>query len=199
MKTKISLFIALAILFLFTTCKKDNNPISEQNSTTNQLHGSDSIVSGILYTHYVEPVTSETNTILNINGTNYTYSSVEAGYICYSPTLKNNVFYMFLTSAEDKNKQIYIQVFTDLITADEFFTDKVFKINMITMNTNGTEIRYSDINASFGWQNVNYNSSGFSGLATLTFKEPIFNTTDSKIYYPSQSVSVSFKSRNIEN
>jgi hypothetical protein len=199
MKTKTTLFIAFAILFLFTTCKKDNNPINEQNPTTNQLHGSDSIVSGVLYTHYVEPVISETKTIFNINGTNYNFSSVEAGYICYSPTLKKNVFYMFLTSAEDKNKEIYIQVFTDLITASEFFTDKVFNIDMITINTNGSEIRYSDINASFGWQNVNYNSLGFSGLATLTFKEPIFNTTDSKIYYPSQSISVSFNNRNIEN
>lgn len=198
MKTKTSFFIALAILLLFTTCKKDNNPLSQQDPN-NQFHSSDSIISGNIYSSYVEPVKSVTNTIMNINGTDYYFSSVEAGYISYMPTLKRNVFYMFLTEANNKNSEIFIQIFTDYMPASEFFVNKSFKIDMITISTGGTEIRYSDINASFGWQNVYFDSFGFAGTATLTFNEPIFSTTDSKVFYPSQSISVNFRKGNIEN
>lgn len=191
MKTKTFLLMAVAMMLLFTTCKKEQ-PISDPNNDK-ELRDDDPLAWGYVYAEYTQPVFSMTNTVINANGNSILYNAVEAQYCSNQPTSDNNVFYLKLNEAADKSKEIRLKIYTPYILPEQFFSTTTTPVPALSFTfTPGVRDDFKDTKADFTWTDVSFNGTEFSGTGVLNIYKTLISNELTTNVYPDQRIIINF-------
>ena len=171
----------IVISLLFVSCDKDNqNDNLEEN-----------VIVGGVYLDYTGVVINPCNIKVMVRDEIYTFNHSEAIYSSHQPTTNQNVFMIFLSDTTSHNG-IRFDIFTPVISPEDFFAKSTIQTDTIRIDWQGTTEDFYDAEALLKWDTASFADHNFKGKVSLEITKKIVGIINSDTYYPKQKIEFEF-------